>query len=132
MNATHTTTILKKHDIVRIGNGDMLIITEVNPHKPANKYSGVLVNGQGKQYAFGARHRPVYEGHAEPNHPALMAHAARNKARGITKPAESAPVCAALVALDRAFSAALAAGTVDGQTISTFRGLLDTAIALVR
>lgn len=64
---------LEIHDIVRIGNGDRIIITAFNHNRPANKYSGVLEKGMGKEYIFGDKHRPVFIGVASPNHPALVA-----------------------------------------------------------
>lgn len=81
-----TTTEPKLHDIVRISNGQQLIITGFNPRFPANKYSGILVNGQGKPYKFGPKHQPTVIGHASADHPALKANAARNTARTSTKP----------------------------------------------
>lgn len=70
---TMSAEILELHDIVRIGNGDRIIITAFNHNRPANKYSGVLEKGMGKEYIFGHKHRPVYVGHADHDHPALVA-----------------------------------------------------------
>lgn len=66
-------TVLEVRDIVRLGNGSRIIITGFNPTRPANKYRGVLENGQGKEYIFGEKHRPVFVGVAPENHPALVA-----------------------------------------------------------
>jgi hypothetical protein len=63
---------VKIHDIVRLANGHQFIITGINPKRPVNLFSGVLVNGQGAEYKFGAKHRPVVIGHAPANHPALI------------------------------------------------------------
>ena len=70
---------MKPLDIVRLGNGDDLVITQVKPNRPANPFCGVLVNGKGTEYKFGLKHRPTVIGVAESNHPALLAH--QNKRR---------------------------------------------------
>lgn len=83
MNAA--TELLAVRDIVRLGGQfgrHELIITEVNPHKPANLYTGVKVRGQGKPYIFGLRHNPVKVGVAPENHPALVALSNRKAQRG--------------------------------------------------
>jgi len=83
------TELLKVMDIVRIGSGQEIIITEVNPHKPKNLYSGVLTKGQGnltkgqgKQYVFGPKHNPRKIGVAAENHPALRALDGRKAEKG--------------------------------------------------
>lgn len=68
-------------DQVRISNGSVLIVTGYNPKRPSNCYSGVLENGQGKEYVFGAKHRPVKIGVVTEGHPALL----NNKTRTATK-----------------------------------------------
>lgn len=61
------------YDVVQLGNGDEMIVTQIKPNRPANPFCGVLVNGQGAEYKFGPRNRPVFVRHAEQNHPALIA-----------------------------------------------------------
>ena len=63
---------IKVHDIVRLANGHRFIITGINPKRPVNMFTGVLVNGQGAEYKFGPKHRPHVIGHAPANHPALI------------------------------------------------------------
>lgn len=76
MLATET---LKINDIVELAGGTQFIVTEINPSRPANPYSGVKVNGHGTQYKFGYKHRPRVIGKADANHPALRAKNARNQ-----------------------------------------------------
>jgi hypothetical protein len=59
-------------DLVRLGNGQKIIVTGYHPNRPKNCYSGVLEKGQGKEYVFGARHRPVKIGTVQEGHPALL------------------------------------------------------------
>lgn len=68
---------MELHDIVRISNGDRIIITGFNSTRPRNKYRGVLETGPGKEYIFGDKHKPVVFGHAAADHPALLALARR-------------------------------------------------------
>lgn len=63
-------TDFKPMDIVQLACGSSIVITKLNPNRPANKYSGVLVNG-GKEYIFGDKHKPVKVGVATADHPAL-------------------------------------------------------------
>ncbi len=72
------------NDIVRISNGSRLIITAMNPNRPANCWSGIKERGSGKVYCFGVRHRPVRVGVAPENHPALLAMRGRQAVRGGT------------------------------------------------
>ena len=69
------------HDIVRISSGSRLIITGLNPNRPANKYTGIKENGYGKEYVFGDKHQPVRVGHADSTHPALLALEARKNGK---------------------------------------------------
>lgn len=64
---------IKPLDIVRLSNGDQMIVTGVKLSRPANPYLGVLVNGQGAEYKFGPRFKPVVTGSASVDHPALLA-----------------------------------------------------------
>jgi hypothetical protein len=64
---------INKFDIVRLGNGDQMIVTQVVPSRPVNPFCGVLVGGKGAEYKFGPRHKPVVVGHANPDHPVLLA-----------------------------------------------------------
>ncbi len=63
---------LQRLDRVRLGNGSIIIVTGFNPSRPLNKYRGVLENGQGKEYIFGDKHRPVKIGVADEGHPAIL------------------------------------------------------------
>lgn len=60
------------HDIVRISSGQELIVTGFDSRRPANPLTGVLTTGFGKEYKFGAKHRPVVIGKATPDAPALQ------------------------------------------------------------
>lgn len=60
-------------DIVRLVNGDQMIVTGIKPNRPSNPFLGILVNGKGAEYKFGPRFNPVVIGHADQNHPALAA-----------------------------------------------------------
>lgn len=64
---------IKRFDIVRLANGDQMIVTDIKPSRPANPFLGILVNGQGAEYKFGPRFRPVVIGKADQSHPALVA-----------------------------------------------------------
>ena len=81
--ATITTSMETVHlyDIVRLGNGDQMIVTQVRPSRPANPFCGVLVSGKGAEYKFGPRHRPTVIGKAQQDHPALVALRARHAER---------------------------------------------------
>ena len=74
-NPRPTTTLaeIKIHDIVQLYGDRLLIVVDIKPNRPANPFVGVLVNGQGAQYKFGPRHRPKVVGHAQSDHPALLA-----------------------------------------------------------
>jgi hypothetical protein len=69
------------YDIVRLNNGDEMIITVITPDRPVNPFCGILVNGKGAEYKFGSRNHPVVSGHANPNHPALVAFRRRHAER---------------------------------------------------
>lgn len=77
-----STEALQLNDIVRLAGGQQLIIVEIIPSRPANPYLGVLVNGQGKEYKFGYKHRPHKIGVAPQDHPALLARQDRKVAKG--------------------------------------------------
>lgn len=64
---------IKPLDIVRLMNGDQMIVTQIKRNRPANPYCGVLVDGKGAEYKFGLRHQPVVVGAASADHPALVA-----------------------------------------------------------
>jgi hypothetical protein len=65
---------IKLFDIVRLyGDRQQMVVVDIKPNRPANPFVGVLVNGQGAQYKFGYKHRPTVVGHANPDHPALIA-----------------------------------------------------------
>jgi hypothetical protein len=70
-----TTSLPEIHlyDIVRLANGDEMIVTQIRPSRPVNPLCGILVNGKGAEYKFGPKHKPVVTGHANPSHPALVA-----------------------------------------------------------
>jgi hypothetical protein len=70
--ATIPKTDFQRLDIVKLNSGQILVITGVHPNRPANKYSGVLERGQGKEYVFGDKFRPVKIGTADEGHPALL------------------------------------------------------------
>lgn len=70
---------IKQFDIVRLNNRHEFIVTAINNRRPVNPFAGVKVNGRGTEYIFGPKHRPVVIGHAEPDHPALVA---RNQKKG--------------------------------------------------
>ncbi len=72
---------LQRLDRVKIGNGSVLIVTGYRPNAPVNCYTGVLENGQGKEYVFGPKHRPVKLGVVNEGHPALL----NNKTRAASK-----------------------------------------------
>jgi hypothetical protein len=69
----HQRGSLKRLDRVKLGNGDILIVTGYHPNRPSNCYSGVLENGKGKEYIFGAKHNPVKLDEVTEGHPALVA-----------------------------------------------------------
>ena len=68
-------------DIVRLLNGDQMIITQIRSSRPANPICGVLVSGKGAEYKFGPRLKPVVIGKAQQDHPALVALRARHAER---------------------------------------------------
>jgi hypothetical protein len=75
-NPRPTTTIfeIKLFDIVQLyGGRQQMIVVDIKPNRPANPFVGVLVKGQGAQYKFGTKHRPTVVGHANHDHPALIA-----------------------------------------------------------
>ncbi len=72
---------LQRLDRVRISNGSVLIVTGYNPSRPKNCYTGVLENGQGKEYVFGAKHYPCKIGTVDEGHSALLNNAARGGTR---------------------------------------------------
>lgn len=75
-----TTTIdVKLHDVVKMPDGSQFIIVDIKPNRPSNQFVGILVNGKGAPYKFGFRHRPAVVGHAEDNHPALVAYLQRTQ-----------------------------------------------------
>jgi hypothetical protein len=76
------------HDIVRLSNGDKMVVTQVKPNRPANPFCGVLVNGLGAEYKFGGKHKPVVVGHADENHPALVANRLRLQVRAGNQPVD--------------------------------------------
>jgi len=85
-NPRPTTTIseIKLFDIVQLyGDRQQMIVVDIKPNRPANPFVGVLVKGQGAQYKFGHKHRPTVVGHANPDHPALIAMRQR---KGMTTP----------------------------------------------
>jgi hypothetical protein len=80
-NPRPTTTIseIKLFDIVQLyGDRQQMIVVDIKLNRPANPFIGVLVNGQGAKYKFGYKHRPTVVGHANPDHPALIAMQQRN------------------------------------------------------
>ncbi len=81
--AGKTPTDYKPLDRVRLGNGQTLIIVALNPERPANKYSGILERGQGKDYIFGDKHNPVFLGTVTEEHPAVQRYRASTKSLGI-------------------------------------------------
>jgi hypothetical protein len=87
---TPTTTIseIKLFDIVQLyGDRQQMVVVDIKPNRPANPFVGVLVKGQGAQYKFGYKHRPTVVGHANPDHPALIAMRRKAEQRsGITMP----------------------------------------------
>ena len=99
MTTTTTEFDIKIHDIVRLANGHQFIITGINPKRPVNLFSGVLVNGQGAEYKFGPKHRPVVIGHAPANHPALISLTVRKGTRPVGQDA-AAIVCHLLEAVE--------------------------------
>lgn len=72
---------LQRLDRVKISNGSVLIVTGYRPQAPVNCYTGVLENGQGKEYVFGPKHRPVKLGVVDEGHPALL----NNKTRKVSR-----------------------------------------------
>ncbi|MFA5767309.1 MAG: hypothetical protein WC919_05275 [Candidatus Paceibacterota bacterium] len=80
----HPTTALeeiKLFDIVKLyGDRQQMIVVDIKPNRPANPFIGVLVKGQGAQYKFGYKHRPTVVGHANPDHPAIVAMRRRKEA----------------------------------------------------
>jgi hypothetical protein len=75
---------VKLFDIVQLyGDRQQMIVVDIKPNRPANPFVGVLVKGQGAQYKFGPKHRPAVVGHANPDHPALIAMRQR---KGMTMP----------------------------------------------
>ena len=83
---------LARLDRVRIGNGDVLIVTGYRPNAPVNCYTGVLENGKGKEYVFGPKHRPVKLGVVEESHPALQASQDRKEAKAGIDPVTRAEI----------------------------------------
>ncbi|MFA5766316.1 MAG: hypothetical protein WC919_00135 [Candidatus Paceibacterota bacterium] len=87
MRRTMTTTSMpeiKLFDIVQLyGGRQQMVVVDIKPNRPANPFVGVLVKGQGAQYKFGPKHRPNVVGHANPDHPALIAMRQR---KGMTTP----------------------------------------------
>lgn len=69
-------------DKVRLGSGQVMIVTGYHPNRPANPYSGVVENGQGAEYKFGPKHRPVKIGTVTDGHPALLNLKTRQAAKG--------------------------------------------------
>lgn len=63
---------LQRLDRVKISGGSILIVTGYRPQAPVNCYTGVLENGQGKEYVFGPKHRPIKLGVVTEGHPALL------------------------------------------------------------
>ncbi len=59
-------------DRVRLSNGSIIIVTGFNPSRPLNRYRGVLENGQGREYVFGACHQPVKIGTVDEGHVAIL------------------------------------------------------------
>lgn len=78
---TFESTRLQRLDRVKLGNGSVLIVTGYRANAPVNCYTGVLENGQGKEYVFGPRHRPVKLGVVTEGHPALLNNRARTQTR---------------------------------------------------
>lgn len=73
-------------DLVQLGAGQRIIVTGYHPNRPKNCYSGVLEGGQGKEYVFGAKHRPVKVGTVTEGHPALLNNQSRSQLKaGIRK-----------------------------------------------
>lgn len=85
---------LKRLDRVRIRGGSVFIITGYHPNRPKNCYSGVLENGQGKEYVFGHKHDPVKIGEVTEGHPALLNNATR---RGATQSSVDITLVRALI-----------------------------------
>jgi hypothetical protein len=86
MRKTMTSSMpeIKLFDIVQLyGDRQQMIVVDIKPSRPANPFIGVLVKGQGAQYKFGPKHRPTVVGHADQNHPALIAMRQR---KGMTTP----------------------------------------------
>lgn len=75
----------KRLDLVKLGNGQTLVVTGFHPNRPTNCYSGVLERGQGKEYVFGPKHRPVKVGTVTEDHPALQMNQDRKEANGASK-----------------------------------------------
>ncbi len=71
---------LKRLDRVKLRNGQVFIVTGYHPNRPQNCYSGVLENGQGKEYVFGRKHCPTKIGEVSEGHPALLNNATRRGA----------------------------------------------------
>ena len=74
-----TTTVfdVSVMDIVRLSNGHEFIVTSISPKRPANPFSGVKVNGQGTEYKFDPKWKPVVIGKADTSHPAILTLQAR-------------------------------------------------------
>lgn len=86
--AAHAADTFHTGDIVALsdGRGPRLIVTGYHPNRPANCWSGVKEKGQGKEYVFGSKHRPVKVGEADETHPALVAY--RNRRQGASDRSE--------------------------------------------
>lgn len=108
---TRTITNHQVGDLVRLGNGHELIVTQVNPNRPANKYLGVKVNGHGTEYKFGDKHRPTFVRKADPNHPALQALKAK-KGTSPVGPAVTFDLKAAVVKLLEAIDESVADASI--------------------
>jgi hypothetical protein len=75
---------IKLFDIVQLyGDRQQMVVVDIKPNRPANPFVGVLIRGQGAQYKFGPKHRPTVVGHANHDHPALIAMRQR---KGLTTP----------------------------------------------
>lgn len=59
-------------DIVRIGRHQMIIV-RIEMSRPVNQFVGIKVNGNGAEYVFGIRNKPVKVDHALTDHPAIIA-----------------------------------------------------------
>ncbi len=75
--------MFQRLDLVQLGGGQRIIVTAYNPSRPKNCYSGVLENGQGKEYVFGAKHSPRKVGTVTEGHPALLNNRTRMEGRNM-------------------------------------------------